>query len=389
MVIDVNIGIICEYNPFHNGHLYHLNKIKEMYPDSNIILVMSGNITQRGDISIIDKWDKTSIALKFGIDLVIELPFIYACNSSDKFSRGAIKLLKEVGVDKIVFGSEINDIELLKRLANTQINNKDFDILVKGYLSNGLNYPKACGKALYDVTNININTPNDILGLGYIKEIMLQKANIEPIVIKRTNDYNSLELDGDIVSATSIREAIKNKKSIKKYVPSETLKYLNDIKYLDDYYNYIKYRIISSDISNIYEMNEEIKNRINKYINCSNSLDKLINNIKSKNYTYNRIKRIMVYILLNITNDDVNNFKDYIRILGFNENGKNYLKRIKKDINIPIISNYSNGGELLKIDSKIYSILGMILPYDKQVLYINKDYKEKIRIFIDNSDDVC
>ena len=218
---------------------------------------------------------------------------------------------------------------------------------------------------------------------------MLQKANIEPIVIKRTNDYNSLELDGDIVSATSIREAIKNKKSIKKYVPSETLKYLNDIKYLDDYYNYIKYRIISSDISNIYEMNEEIKNRINKYINCSNSLDKLINNIKSKNYTYNRIKRIMVYILLNITNDDVNNFKDYIRILGFNENGKNYLKRIKKDINIPIISNYSNGGELLKIDSKIYSILGMILPYDKQVLYINKDYKEKIRIFIDNSDDVC
>ena len=100
------IGIICEYNPFHNGHLYHLNKIKELYPDSTIILVMSGNITQRGDISIINKWDKTNIALKFGIDLIIELPFIYACNSSDIFCKGAIQILKELKVNKIIFSNK-------------------------------------------------------------------------------------------------------------------------------------------------------------------------------------------------------------------------------------------------------------------------------------------
>ena len=357
-----------------------------MYPDSNIILVMSGNITQRGDISIIDKWDKTSIALKYGIDLVIELPFIYACNSSDMFTKGAIKILKELRIDKIVFGSEINDIEILKRLANTQINNKKYDILVKDYLSNGFNYPTACGKALFDLTNININTPNDILGLGYIKEIMLQKTNIDPICIKRTNNYNSLELNNNIVSATSIRQAIKDKKDISNYVPNETLKYLNDIKYLDDYYDYIQYRIISSDIGNIYEMNEKIKNRIYKYINNSNSLDELINNIKSKNYTYNRIKRLMIYILFNITNDDYNNFKDYIRILGFNNKGKKYLNTIKKDINIPIISNYSNGGDLLYLERRIYSVLSIILPDKDKFEYLERDFKEKVRIFIDNSD---
>ena len=385
----MNIGIICEYNPFHNGHLYHLDRIKNLYPDSNIILVMSGNITQRGDISIVDKWDKTSIALKYGVDLVIELPFIYACNSSDKFAYGAIKILKELSVDKIVFGSEINDIDVLKNLASIQINNKEYDILVKGYLSNGFNYPTACGKALFDLTNININTPNDILGLGYIKEIMLQNAPIEPVCIKRTNDYHSTSLNSDIVSATSIREAIKNKKNISNYVPSETLKYLNDIKYLDDYFNYIKYHIISCDISNIYEMNEEIRNRIYKYINVSNNLDELICNIKSKNYTYNRIRRLMVYILFNITNDDYNNFKDYIRILGFNKNGKKHLNEIKKNIEIPIITNYSNSNNLLTLDNKIYSILNIILPIEKQCEIFNKEIKEKVRIIIDNDVDIC
>ena len=388
MVIILTIGIICEYNPFHNGHLYHLKKTKELYPNSTIILVMSGNITQRGDISIIDKWDKTDIALYYGIDIVIELPFIYACNSADIFAKGAIKILNELKVNKIVFGSEIDNINILKKLASIQINNNEYNKLVKKYINDGINYPTACGKALYNLTNININTPNDILGLSYIKEIFLNKYNIEPISIKRTNDYHSINLNNDITSATSIRESLKKHKNISKYIPIKTKDYLYNIKYLDNYFLLIKYKIISKDIDNIYEIDPHIKSRIYENINESNTLEELIINIKSKNYTYSRIKRLMIYILFNITKDDFSNFKDYIRLLGFNNKGKKYLNNIKKKITIPVITNYSKGKEFLNIDYKINSILCLILPKDLQKKYIEKEIKEKIKIVVDNNNDM-
>ena len=377
------IGIICEYNPFHNGHIYHINEIKKLYPDSTIILVMSGDITERGDISIINKWDKTSIALNYNIDLVIELPFIYACNSSELFAKGAMKILNEFKVNKLIFGSELNDIDTLKLLANTQISN-NYNDLVKNYLKKGMNYPTSCGRALFDLTDIFINTPNDILGLSYIKEIIINNYNIEPICIKRTNDYNSINLDNNISSATSIRNALKNNLNINKYVPEITLKYINNIKYLDDYYKYIKYKIISHNIDNIYGMNNHIKSRIYKYINSSNNIDELINNIKSKNYTYIRIKRLLIYILFDITNDNLDNFKNYIRILGFNNKGKNYLNKVKKDINLPIITNYSNGKNLLNIDNKINNILNLELPNQFCI-----EFKEKVRIIVDNDNNIC
>ena len=125
------IGIIAEYNPFHNGHLYMINKIKEMYPESTLVCVMSGNFTERGDVSIINKWKKTEIAIKNGIDLVIELPFAYASQSSDYFAYGSIKLLDSLKVDRLIFGSETNDIELFNRLVDVQLNNKEYDSLVK------------------------------------------------------------------------------------------------------------------------------------------------------------------------------------------------------------------------------------------------------------------
>ena len=383
------IGIVCEYNPFHNGHLYHINKIKELYKDSTIILVMSGNITQRGDISIIDKWNKTEIALNYGIDLVIELPFIYACNSADIFAKGAIKILNELKVNKIIFGSEINNIDTLKKLANIQINSKEYDKLVKKYINNGINYPTACGKALYEISNININTPNDILGLSYIKEIISNQYNIEPISIKRTNDYHSTNLNNEVTSATSIRIALKNHKDISKYVPIKTLEYIYNIKYLDNYYPFIKYKIISQDINNIYEIDNHIKTRIYKYINNSNTLEELINNIKSKNYTYSKIKRLIIYILFNITKNDIDNFKDYIRILGFNNKGKEYLNKIKKDIKLPLITNYSKGKNYLNIDYKINTIICMLLPRELQKEYIEKEFKEKIKIIVDNNEKIC
>lgn len=376
----MTIGIICEYNPFHNGHLYHLKKIKEMYKDSIIILVMSGNITQRGDLSIINKWDKTDIALYYGIDLVVELPFIYASSSADIFAKGAIEILRELKVDKIIFGSEINDINLLYKLADIQLNNKEYNKKITKYLEEGYNYPTSCGKALYDTSNINLNTPNDILGLCYIKEILKQGANIEAVSIKRTNNYNDRNLNNNITSATSIRCALKNNQDIKNYVPNYTYKYLKNLFYLDDYFIFIKYKILTSDITKYIDIDEKIKNRINKYINECKTLEDLILKIKCKNYSYNRIKRMLVHILVDLKKDDIT-YKNYIRILGFNNKGKIYLNKIKKEINLPLITNYSDSLGLLNLDYKISCILALSLPINLQKQFIENEKKRKIIFF--------
>ena len=166
------IGIITEYNPFHNGHLYHINKIKELYPNSLIIAVISSSFCQRGEISILNKWDKTKICLNNNIDLVLKLPFVFSSQGADIFAKGALSILNELKVNKIIFGSELNNIEKLKELATIQIKNKDYNKLVKKYLDEGINYPTAMAKALNNFSNIKIDTPNDLLGLSYIKEII-------------------------------------------------------------------------------------------------------------------------------------------------------------------------------------------------------------------------
>jgi len=372
----MNIGIICEYNPFHYGHLYHINKIKEMYPDSNIILVLSGWITERGDLSLIDKFKKADIALYYGVDLVVELPFKFI-QSADYFAKGSIEILNTLRCDAIVFGSESNNIEELKELANIQLNNKEYNKIVKQYLEEGINYPTALSKALKTITGKIVDTPNDLLGLSYIREIIKNNYNIYPISIKRDSDYNSKTIEGKITSATSIRELLKNKKNIKKYVPKYSYKYLKDIIFVDDYFDYLKYKIISSSDLTIYQgVDNDIQNRIYKYINNSNTLEELLNNIKTKRYTYNRLKRTLTYILLSITKANCSNLNlEYIRILGFNKKGKEYLNKIKKEISIPLLTNYDN--KYLNKDLNINTIISLNNKIKNKINFIEKEYKQK------------
>ncbi|MDD2377353.1 MAG: nucleotidyltransferase [Bacilli bacterium] len=375
-----SVGIIAEYNPFHNGHLYHLNKVKELYPDAIIVLVLSGPFLQRGNPSILNKWDKTEIALEYGIDLVIELPFPFATQSADIFAKGAIQILNHLHVDTLVFGSEQGDINLLNDLVDCQLYNKDFDLKVKEYLDEGINYPTALSKTLSDLTNYNISAPNDLLALSYIKEIKKLNSKIKPICIKRTNDYHSLELNTEITSATSIRHAINQNKDIKKYVPELTLNYINkNVMITDDYYSYLKYKIIC-DINNLEEyqtVDEGIENRIKKSIYNSNNLEELIMNIKTKRYTYNKINRMFTHILCNFKKEEANKFNDiqYIRLLGFNNKGKNYLNKIKKEISIPLITKYSDiNNEMLELEFRANSIYAIISKCDK---LINLEYQSK------------
>ena len=316
------VGIIAEYNPFHNGHLYHLEKVKEMFPDSPIILVLGGNFTERGDISILDKWEKTTIAIKNGIDLVVELPFPFSSASADIFAKGSIDILNHLGVTDLVFGSESDDIEGIIRLVETQLFNKDFDSLVQVYLRMGYNYPTSLSKALEDITGNCFKLPNDILGISYVKTILSNSYNITPHTIKRTNDYHSKELNirniRSINSATSIREALLNNKDVKSSVPSITYSYLKNKKIpkLDDYFNLLKYKIVSSNDLTIYNLVDSgISSKLKKEILNSYSFDELINKVKSKNDTYTKISRMLIYILCDYTKEQALEFKEikYIR----------------------------------------------------------------------------
>ena len=370
------IGIIAEYNPFHLGHLYQINKIKELYPDSLIIVIVSSIFTQRGDISLINKWDKTKIILDNNVDMVIELPFVYATQSSDIFAKGALEILNYLKIDTLVFGSESNDINKLTNLANIQLNDKNYDNLVKKYLDKGINYPTALSKALKDITNIDITSPNDLLGLSYVKEIIKNNYNIKPISIKRTNNYHSKEINSNIINATLIRNLIKENKDISNFIPKYNKKiiYKNNI---NDFYNLFKYNVTinKNNLKNIVSVDEGIENRLLKYINIAKNFDELTNYLKTKRYTYNKLNRMYVHILTNFYKEDNNNIKiNYIRLLGFNSKGKDYLNKIKKDINIPIITNYKkNISKLLDIELRATSIYSMII--DNELL--DKEYKNK------------
>ena len=376
-----SVGIICEYNPFHNGHLYHLEKIKEMFPDYTIILVMSGNFTERGDTSIIDKWDKTDIALNYGVDLVIELPFVFSSQSADLFAKGSIKILNELDVNYLVFGSESNDIDKLKEMADIQVNNKKYDSIVKEYLNEGINYPTALSKALLDLTGKKISKPNDILGITYIREIIKLNSKIKPITIKRNDNYNCTELEDFMSSATSIRYALKNNSDIKNQVPEYTLNFLNKkLHFIDDYFSILKYNILTNlnNLDKFQTVDEGIENRIKKYIVNSKTLDELILKIKTKRYTYNKLNRMFTHIMCNFTKEEAKSFSDieYIRVLGFNIKGRAYLNNIKKDVNIPIITNYSSiKSRMLELEFRSTCVYASILDEKEKINLIESEYK--------------
>ena len=357
------IGIICEYNPFHNGHLYHINKIKEMYPDSLIVLVVNGYFLQRGEISILTKEDKVKIALENNIDIVLELPFIYGTQSADNFANYAIKILNNFKISKLVFGSECNDIEKLKSIASLQLEEK-YKLNLKKHLKNGINYPTALAKSL-EIENFSF-TPNDLLGISYIKTILINNYNIEPISIKRTNDYHDLTSNEQIISASNIRNKLNNNLDIKKYLPNNIIDNLININYAL-YFKLLKFKILTSaNLNNILDVDEGIEYRLKKYIMLSNNLDDFINNIKTKRYTYNKLNRMSIHILNNFKKKD-NNDINYIKILGFNNKGKKYLNKFK-NFEIPIKINKQSIQYKYELQASIlYDLINNSHTYDFEI----------------------
>ena len=349
------IGIIAEYNPIHLGHIYQIKKTKEKFPNSIIILITNATFTQRGNVAILNKWDKTKLCLDNQIDIVIELPFAYATQSADIFASASLKILNELKIDTLIFGSESNNLNKLQDIVDTQLNNKVYNQKVQAYLKIGINYPTAISKALTDILGFTITEPNDLLGISYIKEIKKQNYPITPFSIQRIGSYHSTKIEANIASASLLRTLIQQKKDITPYVPSNTPKYLYKNISNETYFPYLKYKILSTKDLSIYQTVEEgIENRIKKVINNSNSWEELIQNIKTKRYTYNKINRMLIHILTSFTKEEANQLKiDYIRILGFNIKGKNYLNQIKKELSIPLITKYKkNISPLLDLEQR-------------------------------------
>lgn len=365
------IGIICEYNPFHNGHLYHINKIKELYPESLIILVLNGYFLERGEISIVSKEDKIKIALENNVDIVSELPFIFGSESADTFAEASTIILNYLGVNKIVFGSECNDINLLTEIANKQLDGS-FSEKIKEALKEGINYPTALNKSI----GKSIDTPNDLLGVSYIKSILKNNLKIEAITIKRTNDYHDLESNENIISASNIRNKIKNGLSVSEY----TL-YQDYFQKIDEdlLFTLLKTKIITDkNLNNYLTVDEGIENKILKEIMVAKDYEDLINKIKSKRYTYNRIKRMLIHILIGLTKEDRKNaYIKYVKILGFNNKGQKYLKTLKS--NIPITRKISDEFIEQQYELKASIIYDILTGYNSYEFEIsNKPIKKNI-----------
>lgn len=339
------VGLIVEYNPMHYGHIYHIRKAKEITKADVVVAVMSPNFTQRGIPSIIDKKQRTIDALNNGVDLVVELPFIYACENSDIFAFGALNILNDLKCDSFVFGSETGETEqFLDKYNNFGFESPRMDDILRKYLNDGYSYPKAKALALNEVHDFYLEYPNDILGYSYIKTINQYNLAIKPISIKRTVSYKGNDAIDNITSAYNIRNLVKQNKEISQLIPGK----INNPKFLDDYFDLFKYKVLttpSEQLRAIHLVNEGIENLFKKQIRSANNFDEFISKCTSKRYSGARLTRTIAHILVNTLKEEVlpliQNKPSYIRILGFNEIGQNYLNSIRKDVTTPILNRFS------------------------------------------------
>ena len=396
------LGIIAEYNPFHNGHLYHLLKSKEITKDDYVIAVIGGNFTQRGEVSLIDKWSKAEMAIDNGVDLVIELPVLYSISSAENFAEGSIKILNSLNiVDHISFGAECPELNKLNIIANVLFEEpREFKNLLLYQLSKGISFPKARANAissyLKDEEFANIlNEPNNILAIEYLKALKKHRAEIMPILVERKgSEYLNKDYTGKITSSTAIRNMIKLNKT---YDLKDTLTpssytilkeelssghFVRDISELEKVMIYNLRMKSLDEIKKLPDVSEGLENVIKKAAESSNTLDEFMEIASSKRYTDTRLKRILLYSLLNITAKDMEISKKitpYVRVLGFNKNGKELISSIsKKNPNLNIITSVKKFTDENKNKNLQMMINKDILATDIYTLGFLKDSKSNL-----------
>ncbi|MGN1130174.1 MAG: nucleotidyltransferase family protein [Ruminococcus sp.] len=347
-------AIICEYNPFHNGHKYQIDVIKKN-SDNPIVAIMSGNFTQRGDIALIDKFKRTEIALNNGVDLVVELPTVYAVSSAQSFAKAGVQIAQALGVtENLCFSAEESNRDLLFDIANA-FDNVDFNSKIKEFMDNGDYYPIAAQKAVEITVSKEagdaVTKANNILSVEYLKA--LKGTDIKPMIIERIGvEHDCEDCNGNITSASNIRKMVnENSGEILSFIPKCNKELFESPANIENLEKVILYKLRTmsiEDIKNLPDVNEGLENRIYESVKNSTSLQQLIDSIKTKRYTRARIRRIIIYAFLGITKDMLSIDVPYIRVLGFNKKGAELLKYAK----LPLITNVSDGYKSLDETAK-------------------------------------
>lgn len=339
------VGIIAEYNPFHNGHLYQIREARKLTNADIVIVVMSGNWVQRGQPALIDKWQRTQMALKNGADLVLELPVQSAVQPAHIFAQHAVNILTQIGCSFLSFGSENPTLDF-NLLASKISQNESTD---DTFSNHNLTYSALIQAQISAITGYCINQPNDILGLNYAMANYKNKGILELVPIHRlaTKHHDTqLSTDSCFASASALRQLILQSDLVtaSKYMPQYHNATFNNLVTWNHLWPLLKYKIITtsvSELATIYQMTEGLQYRLKKYIGRAQSFDEFLHLIKTKRYTYARLRRLLVYTLLNWKANNPNLQTEYLRVLGFNTIGQSYLKQVKHDLSIPIVTKIS------------------------------------------------
>lgn len=402
------IGIVVEYNPFHNGHFYQIQQIRKKYPRCAIVVVMSGHFSQRGLPCVLDKFSRSEMALACGVDLVLELPVVYATASAERFSQAAVSLLHQAGiVDILCFGSETPELVLMQELASLLLEEPPFiSSKIKNYLSQGESYPRArllsikeylstYTRDMTDTLEIILSSPNNILSIEYLKALKYLNSPIQPFPIQRhVADYHDRTIEGPIASATAIRQDLVQGKGhkAKQSMPEPAYNLLSKLSphsiSLDDYSELFHYKMIMSNLENLYAIWDIPHNLCRSLYHASKTLrplSEIVDQVTSKTYTRATVQRTIIRILLDVKNEDLRaleeiNWIPYIHVLGCNKASTSLLSLLSKKAKVPLLINLGKdeyaldalGKKLFDYElkaSKLYALL------TQDATLLEKDYK--------------
>jgi len=348
------VGIIAEYNPFHNGHKFHIEEAKQLSGADAVVVVMSGNYVQRGDVAIFDKQTRARAAILGGADLVIELPTVCAAQSAEIFARSSVYLMDVLNcVDHLAFGAEAGNLADIEPIAKFLISeNSEFDKVIRAKLKMGISYPAARTEAVAKILGEQfaqvLHEPNNILAVEYLKALFMFKSDIKPILVSRQAvGHDDMDVCGTFASASLIRKRIKTEglKSTESLVPRECMEIYESAEIYD--IHEVETAILADlrhsepeVIAQIADVSEGLENRIFAAAKIHNTLDALMDAVKTKRYTYARIRRIMLHAYLKIRREDVT-LPQYLKILDFSSKGQEILNSIKKSTSLPLVKNFS------------------------------------------------
>lgn len=371
-------AIITEYNPFHNGHLYQIKQIKKKHPDGKIIIVMSGNFAQRGIPCVTDKYTRAEMALASGVDLVLELPVVYATSSAERFAQSAVGILHKTGiVNELCFGSETPNLEAMETLAQLLLEEpEEVSSHIKMLLNQGISYPQArmdaCIRYIRNTSETIspspeelislLSQPNNILGIEYTKALKQYNSSIKPFALQRkTAQYHDLTVEGPIASASAIRSSINLQRTdaIKEAMPSSAFELLKPAMQnpvtLEDASSIFHYKMIMSEVEDLYAI-WDVPNHLCHSLHHAglafHDLPTIIDEVTSKTYTRATVQRAILHLLLDIKTQDMLKFKSvdstpYIRMLACKSDSRDVLARLTKNATVPVIINPAKAYTLL------------------------------------------